>query len=64
LPKSIFDQVMALPYHLYILSTQHPDIAAVRPKAYGTALVLLLLVLGMGFAAIILRARVRKKYKW
>ena len=64
LPKSIFDQVMALPYHLYVLSTQHPDIAAVRPKAYGTALVLLLLVLGMGFAAIILRARVRKKYKW
>jgi phosphate transport system permease protein len=64
LPKSIFDQVMALPYHLYVLSTQHPDIAAVRPKAYGTALVLLLLVLGMGFAAIILRIRVRKKYKW
>ena len=64
LPKSIFDQVMALPYHLYVLSTQHPDIAAVRPKAYGTALVLLLLVLGMGFAAIILRVRVRKKYKW
>jgi phosphate transport system permease protein len=64
LPRSIFDQVMALPYHLYVLSTQHPDIAAVRPKAYGTALVLLLLVLGMGFAAIILRIRVRKKYKW
>ena len=64
LPRSIFDQVMALPYHLYVLSTQHPDIAAVRPKAYGTALVLLLLVLGMGFAAIILRVRVRKKYKW
>jgi phosphate transport system permease protein len=64
LPKSIFDQVMALPYHLYVLSTQHPDIAAVRPKAYGTALVLLLLVLGMGFAAIILRVHVRKKYKW
>jgi phosphate transport system permease protein len=64
LPKSIFDQVMALPYHLYVLSTQHPDIAAVRPKAYGTALVLLMLVLGMGFAAIILRIRVRKKYKW
>jgi phosphate transport system permease protein len=64
LPKSIFDQVMALPYHLYVLSTQHPDIAAVRPKAYGTALVLLLLVLGMGFTAIILRIRVRKKYKW
>jgi phosphate transport system permease protein len=64
LPRSIFDQVMALPYHLYVLSTQHPDTAAVRPKAYGTAFILLLLVLGMGLTAIILRARVRKKYKW
>jgi phosphate transport system permease protein len=64
LPHSIFDQVMALPYHLYVLSTQHPDIAAVQPKAYGTALVLLILVLGVGLAAIILRIRVRKKYKW
>lgn len=64
LPRSMFDQVMALPYHLYVLSTQHPDTAAVLPKAYGTALVLLILVLGVGLAAIILRIRVRKKYKW
>jgi phosphate transport system permease protein len=64
LPKSMFDQVMALPYHLYVLATQHPDIAAVRPKAYGTALILLLLVLGVSSAAILLRIRVRKKYKW
>ncbi len=64
LPHSIFDQVMALPYHLYVLATQHPDTAAVLPKAYGTALVLLLLVLGVGLAAIILRIHFRKKYKW
>jgi phosphate transport system permease protein len=64
LPHSIFDQVMALPYHLYVLATQHPDIEAVRPKAYGTALVLLLLVLGVGLGAIILRVHFRKKYKW
>jgi phosphate transport system permease protein len=64
LPKSMFDQVMALPYHLYVLATQHPDIATVRPKAYGTALILLLLVLGVGLAAILLRIRVRKKYRW
>jgi phosphate transport system permease protein len=64
LPRSIFDQVMALPYHLYVLATQHPDTAAVLPKAYGTALVLLLLVLGVGLAAIILRIHFRKKYKW
>ncbi len=64
LPHSIFDQVMALPYHLYVLTTQHPDTTAVLPKAYGTALVLLLLVLGVGLAAIILRVHFRKKYKW
>jgi len=64
LPRSMSDQVMALPYHLYVLSTQHPDIAMVRPKAYGTALVLLILVLGVGLAATILRIHVRKKYKW
>ncbi len=64
LPKSIFDQVMALPYHLYILATQHPDAAKVRPMQYATALVLLILVLGVNLAAILLRIHVRKKYRW
>ncbi len=64
LPRSIFDQVMALPYHLYILATQHPDATKVRPMQYGTAFVLLLLVLGMSLGAILLRSRFRKKYKW
>lgn len=64
LPKSIFDQVMALPYHLYVLTTQHPDVIKVRPLQYATALVLLLLVLGVNLAAILLRIRIRKKYKW
>jgi phosphate transport system permease protein len=64
LPKSIFDQVMALPYHLYVLATQHPDIEKVRPLQYGTALVLLVLVLGVNLVAIILRIHIRKKYRW
>ena len=64
LPRTIFDEVMALPYHLYILATQHPDTATVRPMQYGTALVLLALVLGLNLAAIILRSRFRKKYRW
>jgi len=64
LPKSIFDQVMALPYHLYVLATQHPDVAKVRPMQYGTALVLVVLVLGVNLAAILLRVRIRKKYRW
>lgn len=64
LPKSIFDQVMALPYHLYVLATQHPDIDKALPMQYGTALVLLVLVLGFNLAAILLRLHVRKKYRW
>lgn len=64
LPGSIFDQVMALPYHLYILATQHPEAAKVLPLQYGTALVLLLLVLGMNIGAIVVRFHFRKKYKW
>jgi len=63
LPNSIFSQFMALPYHLYILSTQHHNISAVRPLAYGTALVLLVLVLLVNLAAIILRNVLRKKYQ-
>ena len=64
LPKSIFDQVMALPYHLYVLTTQHPDIDKVRPMQYATALVLLALVLGVNLVAILLRYHIRKKYRW
>jgi len=64
LPKSIFDQVMALPYHLYVLATQHPDAAKVRPMQYGTALVLIGLVLAVNMSAVLIRARIRKKYRW
>ncbi len=61
LPKSLSDQFMALPYHLYIMSTQHHAIDAVRPLAYGTALVLIVLVLGMNMAAVVVRYRFRRK---
>ncbi len=64
LPKSIFDQCMALPYHLYVLATQHPGMEKIRPMQYGTALVLVVLVLGVNLGAIILRIHFRKKYKW
>jgi phosphate transport system permease protein len=63
LPKSIFDQFMALPYHLYIMATQHHNIVAVRPIAYGTALVLIMLVFTMNIGAIILRYKLRKNRK-
>ena len=63
LPKSLFDQFMALPYHLYIMATQHHAIEKVRPLAYGTALVLLGLVLLLNISAIFVRYRFRRRMK-
>jgi phosphate transport system permease protein len=62
LPKSIFDQAMALPYHLYVISTQVPNVD--EKIRYGTALVLLTLVLFMNLVAILIRYRFRKKKSW
>ncbi len=55
LPSSIFDQVMALPYHLYVIATTGVDLEASRPLAYGTALVLIIIVLLMNCTAMLLR---------
>ena len=60
LPHALTDQFMALPYHLYIMSTQHHAIEQVRPLAYGTALVLIVLVFMMNLFAIVLRYHLRK----
>lgn len=62
LPNSIFDQAMALPYHLYVISTQVPNVD--EKTRYGTAFVLLTLVLFMNLVAIIIRYKFRKKKKW
>lgn len=61
LPHSIFDQAMALPYHLYVLATSGTDIEAARPMAYGTALVLIVIVLLMNTLAGIIKKRFEKK---
>jgi phosphate transport system permease protein len=63
LPKSLGVLFMALPYHLYIMATQHHQIEQVRPLAYGTALVLIVLVLGMNMTAVIIRYRLRRKQR-
>lgn len=63
LPKSLGDQFMALPYHLYVLATQHHNITLVRPLAYGTALVLLIFILLMIFSVAIVRYRLRRVKK-
>lgn len=63
LPSSIFDQVMALPYHLYVISTSGTDIEASRGMAYGTALVLIIIVLIANLLAAWLRRYFSKKVK-
>ncbi len=64
LPKSIFDEVMALPYHIYALMTEGTDPEYQVPIAYGTAVVLLALVLIISSVSIIIRYRMRRKKKW
>ena len=61
LPSSLFDEIMALPYHIYVLATAGTEIETTRPLQYGTALVLIALVLGLNFAAIVWRSRLRKR---
>ena len=64
LPKSIFDEVMALPYHIYVLATAGTHIEADEALQYGTALVLIALVLGIDLIAIVMRSTVRRKKRW
>jgi phosphate transport system permease protein len=64
LPKSIFDEVMALPYHIYALMTEGTSPEYQVPIAYGTAVVLLGLVLLISSVSIIIRYRIRSKKKW
>ncbi|MCC8095242.1 MAG: phosphate ABC transporter permease PstA [Tannerellaceae bacterium] len=63
LPTSIFDQCMALPYHLYVISTSGTDIEASRGMAYGTALVLIAIVLIVNLLANALRSYFANKVK-
>jgi phosphate transport system permease protein len=62
LPRSVFDQVMALPYHLYVIATQVPNIPAAL--SFATCFVLIALVFLMNLVSIILRAHFRKKKLW
>ncbi len=62
LPNSIFDQTMALPYHLYVISTQVPGMP--EQIQYGTALVLLLIVLFFTLVAAVIRSVMRRRREW
>ena len=63
LPDSIYSQFMALPYHLFVLATAGTNIAKTRPLQYGTALVLLMIVLGVNIIAVLIRRHYRQKLK-
>lgn len=62
LPSSVSDQTMALPYHLYVITTQVPGMPL--SVQYGTALVLLLLVLSLTLIATVIRTRIRRRRDW
>jgi phosphate transport system permease protein len=64
LPGSIFDEVMALPYHIYVLATAGTNIELTRPIQFGTVLVLVALVLGIDLIAIVIRSYMRKQKRW
>ncbi len=63
LPKSLSDQFMDLGYHVYILSTQSPNIDQTRPLLQATVLVLLMLTFSLNIVAILIRAQMRKKMR-
>ena len=62
LPRTPLDQTMALPYHLYVISTQVPGMPS--RIQYGTALVLLVLVLSLNVLATLIRRHFRRKRQW
>jgi phosphate transport system permease protein len=62
LPRSVFDQAMTLPYHLYVISTQVPNMPT--KLSFATGLVLIGLVCLMNLVSIVLRAHYRKKKQW
>jgi phosphate transport system permease protein len=63
LPKSLTDQFMDLGYHVFIFSTQSPNIEQTRPILYATVVVLLVLTFALNLVAILVRARMRKKMR-
>jgi phosphate transport system permease protein len=64
LPQSLSDEVMALPYHIFALMTEGTHADKQVPIAYGSAVVLLILVLCISSLALVIRYRLRKKRQW
>jgi len=63
LPTHLSDQFMDLGYHVFVLSTQSPNIEQTRPILYATVLVLLVLTFALNIVAIIIRSNIRRKMR-
>jgi phosphate transport system permease protein len=64
LPTRLNNQFMELGYHVYVMTTQSPDVEATKPILYATVLVLLLLTFLLNFSAVIIRAQIRKRLRY
>jgi phosphate transport system permease protein len=63
LPSRLNDQFMELGYHVYVMTTQSPDVEATKPVLYATVLVLLILTFSLNFTAIMIRAQIRRRQR-
>jgi phosphate transport system permease protein len=64
LPSRLSDQFMELGYHVYVMTTQSPDVEATKPILYATVLVLLSLTFLLNFSAIMIRAQIRRRLRY
>jgi len=63
LPARLTDQFMELGYHVYVMTTQAPNVEETKPILYATVLVLLMLTFALNFTAIMIRARIRRRLR-
>jgi phosphate transport system permease protein len=61
LPSQLNHQFMELGYHVYVMTTQSPDIDATKPILYATVFVLLTLTFLLNFAAVLIRSHIRRR---
>ncbi len=61
-PRSLFDEILVLPYQLFVMATEAPGVSA--EEKWATAFVLVALVVGLNVAAIVIRARLRRAHRW
>jgi phosphate transport system permease protein len=62
LPRSLHEQFMHMGNHIYVLSTQSPDVDATKPLLYATVLVLLILTFVLNLSAVVVRSKMRKRF--